>query len=980
MTQPTTIEVATHQNLLEYTAEFVLQQLSTQTDTVSAPDFSNLFVLLPHSSVAGQFNEALSRTLGSEFSAIIPPWSGTLKDWVKQFCRQSFASHQGDDSPSSRYQIINEHARQLLFIEALQQHPDLFKEENQWQVTQALLKLFDELNLNQQDLFESETQWQQQLEQAYGIAPQTINYEHLQFESRLVFTLWHAWKVQLEENRLYDETTDFISRLTTAPSIITKQQHFICLSVADYSKSEQDFIQYLTSNNQCHVLQHEKTIVDNNKNHALSAFINEAFVQSDTPIKQRAKAYAKKFPDAFTEKLPFSTYLASDEEQQVRAIDFYVRKQLLDGKNNIAIISEDRKLSRRLRALLERADIKLQDKAGWSLATTQAATIVERWLECIEEDFSVYPLLDCLKSPYFNISDKIEETGSDFKQNIYRFEHDLIFHENVTSNIAEYKKQLKKRLQRLTHWPQDAYKTLTLTLDFIEHTADSLKALHKQNKTIRLSVFLQALLSSLQRLGVLDNYQQDDAGLVLLKTFDSLKHSLQYADPELNWQDCRIWLGMALDAQHFTPVMNTSCVQLMTLEQASHLYFDCIVITSVQSQHYPGSANNSPFFNQSVRASLQLSTWEEQRVQRHELFNRTLLAAPEVLLTACNEDNGEEKPISPWLGLLISFYQLSKTSTDKNMALDPGILDDQALHDLVNSQSEVFNCDEQQLPEVSQLPSSSIPADLIPQRISASSYQRIINCPYQYFTADALRLKPLEELSDELRKSDYGERIHFILQIFHNGHDKFGPAFKPAINENNFSEAEQYLTELSEKVFLKDLENNVLHRSWLYRWKKHIPAYLNWQIQQQIDWKIYQSEEQLEQELQTGLTLYGRLDRIDCHRDNNTHAIIDYKTGITAKQNDIDTGENVQLSTYALLDSNASEVSYLSVDSSDQKVESKACLSDAALELNRELNKQRLSSLFEQVKNNDELPAWGDDSVCRYCNFSGLCRKQQWAD
>ena len=969
MTQPTYIEVPVHQNLLQYTAEFVLQQLN---DTVTTPDFSNLFVLLPHSSVATQFNQALSQHLSAELPAIIPPWSGTLKDWLKQF----------SNNPMNDYQFINEHARQLLFIEALQQHPDLFKEENQWQVTQALLKLFDELNLNQQNLFDSETQWQRQLQQAYGIEQQTTEFEHLQFESKLVYTLWHAWKIQLEENKLYDETADLLSRLVQAPSMITEQQHFVCLCLSSYSKSEQAFIQHLVANEQCHIIEYEKTISDHNKGkqHALSAFISEAFSPSEISIKQRAHDYAASFQHAFTDKAPFNTYLASDEEQQIRAIDFYIRKQLLAGKNNIAIISEDRKLSRRLRALLERADIQPQDKAGWSLATTQAATIVERWLQCIEEDFSAYALLDCLKSPYFDISNKVEQTRDDFKHNIYRFEHDLIFHENITSNIPAYKKQLKKRLQRLSHWPQDAYKTLTATLNFIENNASALTALHKKDKKIRLSTFLQSLTSSLQQFGVLENYQQDDAGLVLLKTFESLKHSLQYADPELSWQDCRVWLGMALDAQHFSPATNHSCVQLMTLEQASHLYFDCIVITSLQSQHYPGSANSSPFFNQAVRASLHLNTWEQQRKQRHELFNRTLLSAPEILLTACNEENGEQTPVSPWLELLLSFYQLAFSPAQKNTVLNTTILENKVLHNLIDSQSEVFNCDDKQEPEVSQQPSSSIPADLIPERISASSYQRIINCPYQYFSADALRLKALEELSDELRKSDYGERIHLILQSFHNGHDKYGAAFKPPVDENNRVQAENYLAELSEKVFVDDLENNVLHRSWLYRWKKHISAYINWQIKQQIDWSIYQSEEQLEQKLQSGLTLYGRVDRIDRNKENNSHAIIDYKTGKTARQCDVDTGENVQLSTYALLDTDASEVSFLSVDSSQQKVESKASLSDENLEVNRQLNKQRLTSLHQQIENNNELPAWGDDSVCAYCNFSGLCRKQEWSD
>jgi len=55
--------------------------------------------------------------------------------------------------------------------------------------------------------------------------------------------------------------------------------------------------------------------------------------------------------------------------------------------------------------------------------------------------------------------------------------------------------------------------------------------------------------------------------------------------------------------------------------------------------------------------------------------------------------------------------------------------------------------------------------------------------------------------------------------------------------------------------------------------------------------------------------------------------IEDYKTGKTARQEDVDTGENVQLSTYALLDEEATIVSYLSVDSSNQRVETKSSLS-----------------------------------------------------
>jgi len=958
VTQPPTIEVPIQQNILQYTAEFLLKEYGSQ-----APDFSNCFVLLPQSQIAQQFNAALCYSLPSQLNAIIPPWSGTLKAWAKQF-----ASSQHSD-----YLVIGEHARQLLFIEALQQHPDLFKEENQWQVTQVLLNFFDELSLNQKDLFTSTDKWQQQLQQAYGIEDQ---HEHMLYESRLVYTLWHAWQQQLSENQLYDETSDYLSRLANAGSVINKQQQFICLGLSQYSIVEQNFIKHLINNNQCHVIEIEKTLVadTHSSGNPFATFIREAFTQSSSQsIKQRAQSYADKFPENILDKIPFSTYLAGDEEEQIRAIDYFIRLNLLDGKNNIAIISEDRKLSRRLRALLERANIQLQDKAGWSLATTQAATIIERWLECIEEDFSAYPLLDCLKSPFINIAEEknlAEDStaNENFRKNIYRFEHDLIFHENVSSNITQYKDKLKQRLKRLSHWPANSYDELIDTLNFIQKTAKPLSACYSADDTkILLSDFIDTLINSLQQLGVLQNYQNDEAGLVILKTLDELKQSLNFSNPKLSWYDCRIWLGMALESQHFTPPVNNSNVQLMTLEQASHQNFDCIIIAATESQHFPGSANNHPLFNQAVRASLELTTWEQQREQRHELFNRALLSAPEILLTACNEDKGEEKPVSPWLELLVNFYQLAFNKSPEN----------QPLRKLVQSQTEVFNSDTMDLPDEAIKTAMAIPEDLIPEIISASSHQRLINCPYQFFSADGLQLKAREELTDELKKAGYGERIHLILQSFHSGHKKYGKPFSDTLTESNRLQAEQHLSNLSEKIFVSDLENNALHRSWLYRWQKHIPAYINWQIQHQTDWNVYLSEEHIETVLTDSLKIHGRLDRIDSNKENKTHAILDYKTGRTARQEDVDNGENVQLSTYALLDAEASEVSYLSVDSSTQKVESKSSLSGDKLLTNREENKKRLIEMFRQMKNNESLHAWGDEVVCGYCDFSGLCRKSQ---
>jgi len=80
VTQIATIEVAPQQNILRYTAGFILEKFNEQL-----PDLSQLVVLLPHSQLARPFQQILCQSLNAQSPAIIPPWAGTLKNWAQQF-------------------------------------------------------------------------------------------------------------------------------------------------------------------------------------------------------------------------------------------------------------------------------------------------------------------------------------------------------------------------------------------------------------------------------------------------------------------------------------------------------------------------------------------------------------------------------------------------------------------------------------------------------------------------------------------------------------------------------------------------------------------------------------------------------------------------------------------------------------------------------------------------------------------------------
>lgn len=571
-------------------------------------------------------------------------------------------------------------------------------------------------------------------------------------------------------------------------------------------------------------------------------------------------------------------------------------------------------------------------------------------------------MLDLLKSHFFST-----ETDHDTHlANVYRLERDIIQHENISHGLARYSKHLKYRLNKLEHWPKNSYSDIFQLLENLQIHSEPLLELYRSNHNRKLGIFLNTLIESLGNLGIYACFEKDPAGCRITQTLQNMQQCLEHSNPKLTWSDFRTWLGITLENQLFSPQSETSPVQLMTLEQSNLKQFDALIIAAADSQHMPDKPDDSPFFNQSARQSLGLETWEVKREKRIQLFKSALTSAPEVLISCQSENKGEPVPLSPWIDSLLNFYHLS---------YDQSLLNNQ-LHSALEANPGVFVCDTIENPSIEEQPSPSIPATMVPQRISAAAYQRVVNCPYQFFCSDALGLKASDEISEELQKSDYGERVHLILQAFHQQTRNLPVPFPERITGENRDMAIQHLTKLSETVFKYDLEDNVLHRSWLHRWKAHIPGYIDWQINRQLEWTLNQAEQKRELLINNKTTLFGRLDRIDINGD--LHAIIDYKTGRSAKQEEIDSGEDVQLATYALLDDKAEQVAYLSLDEIDGGVKTAASIGNEQLHTLKKDARERLESILDMTRNGQALPAWGDEAVCIHCNFSGLCRRQSW--
>ena len=943
------------------------------------PDLTGAVVLLPGYAGAARLRECLlQEAAGHGFGALLGPSVSTMRDWVLQ---QARADDRG---------VPGEHARELILVEALHRHRKLFGGADPWHLADELLTLFRELTLSNEALPEDEQAFVDRLARGYG-SPAAL--EPLRREARLVHTLWRAWHEQLDAEGLIDADARYLDALHRLAQSPPEDIHLWFAGFDVLSPSEAACIAALLERGRADVLLHGTT--EGRSGRALasliarlgrtpspwmegenpfSAFLSAALDEESPVPAERAARLAAAVPESpAAGRLSICTL--SDAEAQALAVDEQIRGWLADGVAPIAVVCEDRRFARRLRALLERANVALDDPTGWALSTTSAAATLERWLEAVEEDFAQHALLDALKSPFLSLC----ETREAHLDAVHRLERDVIRHENIPRNLDRMREHLRLRRRRLdTLWAEEGYRSVVALIDAVARAAEPLLALCDARPRAPAD-FLDALEESLLRLGMRDAFAADPAGCRILEEIAAMRADAATRPIRMRWSEARTWLGRVLETRYFRPQTPHSPVQLLSLEQAALARYAGLIVAGADSTRLPGANHHATFFNDAVRGDLGLSTRADRVGLGLARFRRLLEAAPRVLITLEAERDGERLSPSPWVEALDTMHRLAyvggpspgRCETPRGEGAPPT-----APSSPVGGPSP-GRCEAAPLPDMERMPRPAFPARLMPGRLSASGHQDLIDCPYRFYAARGLGLAPSEEIVETLRKSEYGSRIHLCLSAFHGGEEGLPGPFGKPLAEGHRDEAVAMLEAISAEVFARDIEDNFLHRAWLARWRRLIPQYIEWAVGRAREWTVEKTEASAERTLGDGLVLNGRLDRID--RGAEGLAVIDYKTGARVpSEDDVLSGESVQLPTYALLAEGVRRVEYLLIH--DKGIKTATTIEGDDLDTLAQTVRERLEGMVERLRSGAEMPAWGDEDACRHCDMSVVCRHEAWRD
>ena len=897
----------------------------------------------------------LAHAKDSGINSLLFPTIITLQDWVWQ-----------QQSPDK--QLISETNKQLLLVEAIRQSPGLFQTNNAWPLAKELITLFNECTLAQIPLDDGEDAFRSSLIKSYNFTSTTLS--NISRESEIVYKLWQAYCEQISARKWMDPIHHYAQWLTQTKNIDASKQYYM-VGVHRLALSEKIFLHHVST--QTHLSIFIPEISDNeygSHHHPHLNHLNNTPTTSDKSFKVQAlKLIYQKSQHAFDKIKAFknlfdknifidwlSTYTCSSAEAHAEGVCLQAKKWLLENKYPIGIIINDRLLARRIRAVFEKEGIYPYDLGGWTISTTSAASSIEILLDCIESNFKKENLIDLLNSPFLpeNNSD-----SSTYKLQLNDAQQIFANHRNT------HKDEINTFINLINHYSSHdeiSFSDLIATIERIKDACDPLCPSLLNNEYV-LSDLSDHLLQLLDKIGIKECLLTDTAGQQLLEVFEAQINSSRNNNIKINWKEWRQWIKDIFENNYFTPDNTDQRITLCGFEHTDNLTFKSAIIAGSEESRMLSSRSHRTFFNEKVRHELGLSTSHEHNAINFIRFRQLLSQSDEILFTAETETHGEPIEICSWVKMIELFSTQAYSHP----------LENQDLHFLVEQRSISQINELTDSTNKLQAPSPSSPESLIPTRISATQYQSLIDCPYQFFAKYILQLSD-HTLNEELDASEYGKLVHQSLYEFHfDENNKTGLTFITS----NRDQLINTLKLLSQKIFTRAIFPATIKEGWLQRWVTNIPDYIDWAIDRSSEWKLLRGEYTLEYELNPKVTLYGQVDRIDSN--NREHAVVDYKTGSSKPSGKkVLNGEIVQLPFYAFLDEKITQAEYLSLGS-QREVKSVALLNESELTELKAQHASRINQLFSKISNNAPLIANGEDAICSYCDYEGLCRKSHWS-
>jgi RecB family exonuclease len=264
-----------------------------------------------------------------------------------------------------------------------------------------------------------------------------------------------------------------------------------------------------------------------------------------------------------------------------------------------------------------------------------------------------------------------------------------------------------------------------------------------------------------------------------------------------------------------------------------------------------------------------------QAERRRQLYNLALVCAPHVVVSEpCYDFNGAQVPEQPWLAEVFPGLQAAG-SADTASLQAAGSADTASLQ--AAGSADTASLWAAGLPYESQIPQVVDASYSCPDQLSVTAFEDYLKCPFLYYGRHVLRLEEIQDVGLEPDARVKGQLLHEIFESTLTEEITRGtlPPWHWVVKnaEELYSKTKlfgMYRDQALKNAYWRSIM--VILQSW-YRYEESrradFPEFKPWRL-----------ELKLEYVLNEGLTLRGRVDRVD--RSSGGLVVIDYKSGASS--------------------------------------------------------------------------------------------------
>ena len=414
-------------------------------------------------------------------------------------------------------------------------------------------------------------------------------------------------------------------------------------------------------------------------------------------------ALAPDEPEAALDTL--ALHAALDAEDEAHRAAACVLTHLSKGRSPVALVAQDRQLTRRVHAMLAGRGVAVRDETGWKLSTTRAAAALMSLLRATVWNASTDAVLDWLK--------------------------------NAPAFAADAVTALEISLRRRGERDWAAVPKTEALVQQVQPLRAGLQAGRS------LSQWLLDLRQALQSTGQWPALEQDAAGQAVLDALRLREGAEQeFADvtTRFSLSEFTAWVSQTLEGNSFSPDhAEPAQVVILPMSQLLGRPLAAVVLPGCDEVRLPVSPEPPGLWTPEQRKLLNLPSRAELAEAARAAWHYAL-QFPQVDILWRLSEGGEHLMAS-------GFVQALQLGQTRALAADPS-----ALRILT--------------PQPCAMPRPT--GEAVPlTRLSSTAYEDLRRCPYRFFALRQLKLQASDELDAEVDKRDFGNWLHGVLKSFH---------------------------------------------------------------------------------------------------------------------------------------------------------------------------------------------------------------------